>query len=44
MEAMKRADHIIDFGPDSFGGEVIAEGTPHMLKKNERSRIGKYIL
>ena len=31
-------------GPDSFGGEVIAEGTPHMLKKNERSRIGKYIL
>lgn len=30
-------------GPDSFGGEVIAEGTPYMLKYNERSKIGKYI-
>lgn len=31
-------------GPDSFGGEVIAEGTPHVLKNNEKSKIGKYIL
>ncbi len=31
-------------GPDSFGGEVIAEGTPYALKNNEKSRIGKYIL
>lgn len=36
---------IIEIGPgsDSFGGEVIAEGTPYMLKYNERSKIGKYI-
>lgn len=31
-------------GPDSSGGEVIAEGTPYALKNNEKSRIGKYIL
>ena len=30
-------------GPDSFGGEVIAEGTLYMLKNNEKSKIGKYL-
>lgn len=34
----------IGHGPDSFGGEVIAEGTPYALKNNERSQIGSYIL
>lgn len=31
-------------GPDSFGGEVNAEGTPYVLKNNKKSKIGKYIL
>lgn len=37
---------VIEIGPgaDSFGGEVIAEGTPEALKNNEKSEIGKYIL
>ena len=37
---------IIEIGPgsDSFGGEVIAEGTPYALKNNDKSKIGKYIL
>lgn len=37
---------IIEIGPgaDLSGGEVVAEGTPHMLKRNERSGIGKYMV
>ena len=36
---------IIEIGPgaDSFGGEVIAEGTPYALKNNKKSKIGKYL-
>lgn len=36
---------IIETGPgaDSSGGEVIAEGTPYMLKNNGKSKIGKYM-
>lgn len=30
-------------GPGAAGGEVIAEGTPFLLKGNERSMIGKHL-
>lgn len=30
-------------GPDSSGGEVIADGMPYMLKNNGKSKIGKYM-
>lgn len=36
---------IIEIGPgaDSFGGEVIAQGTPYALTNNEKSGIGRYL-
>lgn len=34
----------IGSGSDSSGGEVIAEGTPYMIKNNENSKIGTYLL
>jgi excinuclease ABC subunit A len=38
-EAMLSSDYIIDLGPGAGteGGEIIAEGTPSEIKKNENS-------
>lgn len=42
---MKEADHVIDVGPGAgeYGGEIIAEGTAAMLKKNKDSLTGQYL-
>ena len=45
MEVIKNADYIIDLGPEGgeAGGEIIAEGTPEEIMKDERSYTGKYL-
>ncbi|MGN1130706.1 MAG: ATP-binding cassette domain-containing protein, partial [Ruminococcus sp.] len=45
LDLIKTADHIIDLGPEggSFGGEVIAEGTPEEVAKVEGSYTGQYL-
>lgn len=45
IEVIKRADWIIDMGPDggTKGGEIIFEGTPKELCKCEKSLTAKYI-
>jgi len=44
-EAMLSSDYIIDLGPGAGteGGEIIAEGTPSEIKKNENSITGQYL-
>ncbi len=44
-ETMENADHIIDLGPEAGhkGGEVIAEGTCDLIKKNNNSITGRYL-
>ena len=45
LDVIKCADHIIDLGPEggSGGGEIVAEGTPEEVCKNEKSFTGKYL-
>jgi len=45
LDVIKCADHIIDLGPEGGfrGGEIVAEGTPEEVAKNEKSYTGKYI-
>jgi excinuclease ABC subunit A len=45
MEVVKSADWIIDLGPEGgdAGGQVIAQGTPEEVAKNERSLTGYYL-
>lgn len=42
---MERADYVIDVGPGagSYGGQVVAEGTPAQIKKNAKSLTGAYL-
>lgn len=42
---MMAADHIVDLGPRAgiHGGEVVAEGTPAEIIKNENSLTGNYL-
>ena len=42
---MLAADHIVDLGPRAgiHGGEVVAEGTPSEIMKNENSLTGNYL-
>ncbi|MBA3899966.1 MAG: ATP-binding cassette domain-containing protein, partial [Bacteroidetes bacterium] len=44
-EIIKSADWIIDLGPEGGdkGGEIVFEGTPENLVKNEQSYTGKYL-
>ena len=44
-ETMQAADWIIDIGPGAgvHGGKIIAEGTPHQIKKNTQSLTGQYL-
>ena len=44
-ETMREADYLIDMGPGAGvrGGEVIAQGTPSEICRNERSRTGRYL-
>ncbi|HEX2795161.1 MAG TPA: excinuclease ABC subunit UvrA [Croceicoccus sp.] len=45
LDVIKTADWIIDMGPEGGvrGGEVVAEGTPEQVAKNERSFTGQYL-
>ena len=44
-ETILNSDHIIDIGPGAgeHGGEIIAEGTPEQIKRDDRSLTGKYL-
>ncbi|MFA6474963.1 MAG: excinuclease ABC subunit UvrA [Patescibacteria group bacterium] len=44
-DTIEAADHVIDIGPGagSHGGEVVAEGTPTVIKKNKHSLTGLYL-
>ncbi len=45
LDVIKRADWIIDLGPEGGdgGGEIIATGTPEDVALNPRSYTGKYL-
>ena len=45
LDVIKRADWIIDLGPEGGGGggEIIAVGTPEDIAKNRRSHTGKFL-
>jgi excinuclease ABC subunit A len=45
LDVIKTADWIIDLGPDGGdeGGEIVAEGTPESVAKNQRSYTGQYL-
>ena len=45
LDVIKRADHIIDLGPDGGdrGGTIVAEGTPEEVAKVEGSYTGQYL-
>ena len=45
MELIKCADYIIDLGPEGgkHGGQVVAEGQPEELIRNENSYTGRYL-
>lgn len=44
-ETMRQADYLIDMGPGagSFGGEVMAAGTPLEVENNPNSLTGQYL-
>ena len=44
-DMIRSADHVIDIGPGAglHGGEVIAEGTPQQIQKNQKSLTGQYL-
>jgi excinuclease ABC subunit A len=44
-EAILAADHVIDLGPGAgvHGGQVVAEGTPEMIRQNPQSLTGQYL-
>jgi excinuclease ABC subunit A len=45
LEVIKTADWILDFGPEGGdgGGEIIAQGTPEQVVKEERSYTGQFL-
>jgi excinuclease ABC subunit A len=45
LDVIKRADWIIDLGPEGGdgGGEIVATGTPEEVAKNKRSHTGRYL-
>ncbi len=45
LDVIKCADYIIDLGPEGGdrGGEIVAQGTPEQVAKNERSYTGMYL-
>src|SRR5471030_2034080 len=44
-ETMREADHLVDFGPGAgeLGGQVVAQGTPTEVMRNEASLTGAYL-
>jgi excinuclease ABC subunit A len=45
LDVIKRADWIIDLGPEGGdgGGEVVVAGTPEQVAANERSHTGRFL-
>lgn len=45
MDVIKSADWVIDIGPESGdkGGEIVCEGVPAEIAKNERSHTGRFL-
>lgn len=45
VEVLKCCDYIIELGPEGGdkGGEIIAKGTPKMLRTNPKSKTGKFL-
>lgn len=45
LDVISNADYIIDMGPGGgdAGGEIVANGTPQEIRRNERSMTGKYL-
>ena len=45
LDMIKNADFIIDLGPEGGekGGEIVAQGTPAEIAKNENSWTGQYL-
>ncbi|MEG0662474.1 MAG: ABC-ATPase UvrA, partial [Anaerovoracaceae bacterium] len=45
LDVIKRADHIIDLGPDGGfrGGQIVAEGTPEEIVNVKESYTGQYL-
>lgn len=45
LDVIKSADHIIDMGPEGgdAGGQIVAEGTPAQVAKNNNSYTGQFL-
>ena len=45
LDIIKRADYIIDLGPEggSEGGTIVATGTPEEVAENPASYTGRYL-
>lgn len=45
LDVIKRADYIIDLGPEggSGGGTIVATGTPEQVAQNPNSFTGQYL-
>ena len=45
LDVIKRADYLIDLGPEggSGGGQVVATGTPEQVAENPASFTGQYL-
>ena len=45
LDVIKCADHIVDMGPEggAGGGNVMVEGTPEEVAKNDESHTGRYL-
>ena len=45
LDVIKRADYIIDLGPDGGdkGGNIVATGTPEEVSKVKESYTGQYL-
>ncbi len=44
-EAINSADHVVDLGPGAgqHGGELVAQGTPAEIRRNDASLTGRYL-
>jgi excinuclease ABC subunit A len=45
LDVVKQADYIIDIGPEGgrYGGELIFQGTPEKIIKNENSHTARFL-